>query len=289
MTRVGIVVSTLGRVDAVDALLTSLHGEVKPGDRVVVVAQGARGELADVIAAYASRGLDCELTESARGASLGRNTGARLLGDTVDVLHFPNDTSHYPPGTLDAIRASVEATPLAALTAMGGSEPKSVLPEPGTALDLYNAWAIIEMGLIIRASTFAELGGFDEGIGTGAPTPWQAGEATDLVLRALDCLGPQCLTWLPASVTLDGIEEARGLTPHERRRKLRAYNRGLGLVVRRWNYPLPWTVAFVGGGLAWSLRHRGYAPIDGWAVFVGRIEGFRGKTWGRGTTQAVDR
>jgi hypothetical protein len=52
--------------------------------------------------------------------------------------------------------------------------------------------------------------------------------------------------------------------------------------VTRWHYPLPWRIAFVGGGLAFGLRHRDdYSPADGWWVFLGRFEGATGRTFGR--------
>ncbi|WNM24732.1 glycosyltransferase family 2 protein [Demequina capsici] len=289
MTSVGIVVSTLGRVEAVDALLSSLEGQCRDGDRVVVVAQDRPSELARLVARHADAGLPVAMITSARGASRGRNAGAALLDRTVDVLHFPNDTSRYPRGALDALRGAVAATPLAALTPYGGDAPKAVLPVTGTPLDRYNAWSVIEMGLVIRADSFAELGGFDAEIGTGAATPWQAGEATDLVLRAFDRWGPGCLSWLPPTVLLEGIAESHGLNPRERRRKLRAYNRGLGMVVRRWRYPAWWVLAFVLGGLAWSLRHPGYALVDGWQVALGRAEGWVGRILGGSELQAVDR
>ena len=40
--------------------------------------------------------------------------------------------------------------------------------------------------------------------------------------------------------------------------------------------------AFDGGGLLLGVRHgRDYAPLDGWWVFLGRLEGCLGRTIGR--------
>lgn len=288
MERVGIVMTTLGRLGPVEHLLESLRGQLRDHDRVVVVAQGHEAELRSLCSRYQRMGLPLEITSSARGASLGRNTGAQLLGDTVDVLHFPNDTSSYPEGLVEHIRGACIDTPLAALTPLAGIEPKVALPPPGTALNRRTAWAVLEVGLVIRQSVFADLGGFDVLIGTGALSPWQAGEGTDLVLRAWKVLGPDCITWLDPSVTLGGVAETHGLTSEQRRRKLRAYNRGLGRVTRRWRYPLAWTIVFVLGGLAWSLRHPGYALMDGWGVAVGRLEGVIGRVAGGSPRQAVE-
>ncbi|WP_152659420.1 glycosyltransferase family 2 protein [Demequina salsinemoris] len=285
----GIVVSTLGRLVPLGRLLDSLSDQVRDGDRIVIVAQGGSERLVELVRRYERRGLPVFTVESARGVSLGRNTGARALADSVDVLHFPNDTSWYADGLVNHIRAAVDSSELAALTPMGGEKPRACLPEPGIPLNRYNAWDVIEIGLVIRAKTFLELGGFDETLGSGASTPWQAGEGSDLVLRALERLGEHCLTWLPSTVVLGGIAEADGLTADERRRKLRAYNRGIAVVVRRWRYPTPWIAAFVAGGLAWSIRHPGYALWDGWSVFIGRVEGIFGRVFDDAPFRAVDR
>ena len=147
------------------------------------------------------------------------------------------------------------------------------------------------MGLLIRRSVFEELGGFDPDLGTGAPTPWQAGEATDLLLRLVE-RRPELATafdWLPPGVSVGGISDASGLSSQERRRKLRAYGRGLGRVVVRHRYPLWWRLAFLFGGLAFGLRNRSTNTVaDGWWVFVGRAEGMAGRTLG-GPTTAVTR
>ncbi|MRX42892.1 glycosyltransferase family 2 protein [Agromyces kandeliae] len=291
--ELGLVVSTLGRVEPLQRLLDSLSGRLASGDELVVVAQRNLAEVTALVERFdAGRGR-AVVTTSDPGAARGRNHGvASLVGDDP-LLVFPNDTTWFPAGSLEALRALPAETRLAAMTVVDEHGPKFVLPSAGTPFDRWNAWNVIEMGLLLRRSLFDAVGGFDPSLGTGAPTPWQAGEATDLLLRIDDRLPWETaqIRWLPPSVAVGGIADAHGLERAERRRKLRAYGRGLGLVVTRWRYPWPWRAAFVGGGLAFGLRHGGeYGALDGWWVFVGRLEGALGRTFGgSAAVQAVRR
>jgi hypothetical protein len=289
--NLGLVVSTLGRVEPLERLLRSLSAQVRADDRVVLVAQADLDAVERLAERFRTDGFAIDVTTSPKGAARGRNTGVAALPPGERLLHFPNDTTWFPEGSLDAIRSAASAAQAGALTVVDEHGPKFTLPASGTPLDRWNVWNVIEMGLVIRRSVFEELGGFDPDLGTGAPTPWQAGEATDLLLRLLERRPDlaQLFDWLPGDVSVMGIADPSGLTPAERRRKLRAYGRGMGRLVMRHRYPWWWRLAFVFGGLAFGLRHRSMnSPADGWWVFLGRAEGLLGRTFG-GTTTAVTR
>jgi hypothetical protein len=289
--KLGLVVSTLGRAEPLERLLRSLSAQVRSDDRVVLVAQDRVSDVERLAERFRGDGVPIDVTTSPRGASRGRNAGVAALPPGERLLHFPNDTTWFPEGSLDAIRAEAPTIEAGALTVVDEHGPKFTLPDDGTPLDRWNVWNVIEMGLLIRRSVFEELGGFDPDLGTGAATPWQAGEATDLLLRLVERRPDlaRAFDWLPPAVSVGGIADPSGLSAAERRRKLRAYGRGLGRLVMRHRYPWWWRFAFVIGGLAFGLRHRATNTVaDGWWVFLGRAEGMLGRTIG-GSTAAVTR
>lgn len=289
--NLGLVVSTLGRAEPLERLLRSLSAQICPDDRLVLVAQDHLAEVERLAERFRGDAFVIEVTTSPRGASRGRNAGVAALPPGDRLLHFPNDTTWYPDGSLDAIRAAASALEAGALTVIDEHGPKFSLPGDGAPLDRWNVWTVIEMGLLIRRSVFEELGGFDPDLGTGAPSPWQAGEATDLLLRLIERRPDlaRAFSWLPPEVAVGGIADARGLSAAERRRKLRAYGRGLGRLVMRHSYPWGWRLAFVFGGIAFGLRHHTTNTVaDGWWVFLGRAEGMLGRTIG-GSSTAVTR
>lgn len=289
--NLGLVVSTLGRAEPLERLLRSLSDQVRPDDRIVLVAQDRVDEVERLAEGFRGGSFAIDVTTSARGASRGRNAGVAALPPGDRLLHFPNDTTWFPDGSLDAIRAAAVEVVAGALTVVDEHGPKFDLPAAGTPLDRWNVWSVIEMGLLVRRSVFEELGGFDADLGTGAPTPWQAGEATDLLLRLAERRPDLAASfdWLPSDVAVGGIADPSGLSTAERRRKLRAYGRGMGRVVTRHPYPWWWRFAFLFGGLAFGLRHRTTNTVgDGWWVFLGRAEGMLGRTLA-GPATAVSR
>ncbi|MEV8134039.1 glycosyltransferase family 2 protein [Microbacterium aurantiacum] len=284
--NIGLSVTTLGRIDALRTLLSSLEGQLRDGDEVILVAQGKEEEVAELAAEFAARGLPVAATASSRGASLGRNTGVAALPPGEFVLAFPNDNTVFPAGTLDALHDAIDNPDFVAggFTSWDERGPKTTLPTAGTPLDRYNVWSIIEMGILLRRSLFDTVGGFDEAIGPGSSSPWQVAEGTDLLLRVMRA-HPEVIdrfSWLPPDVHVDGISTGFGLTDADRRRKLRAYGRGTGRAFAVHEYPLWWRAAFVAAGLLYGVRNP--EPIratDGWPMFVGRLEGTIGRTFGQ--------
>lgn len=295
-TPVALVVSTLGRLDALRNLIESLAPQLESSDSLIVVAQGRVDEVRELLddRRPTIRGR-VVLSTSDRGASLGRNTGVEHIApaDGDVIMMFPNDTTTFPPGSLSSIRRSLGGALAGAVAVVTPNGPRFELAPRGAQLDATTVWRVIEMGLVIRRSLFQELRGFDTEIGTGAPTPWQAGEVTDLLMRCLErrpSLARE-FVWIHApGAFVTGISETEKLSGRERRRKVRAYGRGVGYVFRRHPFPLWHRVRFAAAGLLIGvLRPREYQVADGVAAAVGRVEGLVGRTLPSRHVSAVDR
>jgi hypothetical protein len=103
--------------------------------------------------------------------------------------------------------------------------------------------------LFLRRSMVDELGGFDEHIGTGAAGPAQAGEESDLVLRAL--AAGHLIDYEP-SLTVHNAEP-RDAADRAFVVKMRGYGYGHGLVWRRHALPVH--------QLAWTVARKGVAAV----------------------------
>ncbi|MDR1064196.1 MAG: glycosyltransferase family 2 protein [Azoarcus sp.] len=291
MRNIGFVVTTLGRVQALNKLLTSLIGQLILGDQIVVVTQRNVDQVQDLVGNFNL--LPITVTTSDRGAALGRNVGVQTLPEGDFVLQFPNDTTWFPDGVVSHMRSAVAPAKFrfGSMTVIDEQGSKFVIPSPDSLLNKFTVWKVIEMGLLVCRSDFARLGGFDPSIGTGASTPWQSGEAADLLLRALaesPSLAHEFL-WLPNSIALGGVTETHGLNKTERRQKLLAYGRGLGWVARQYNYPFWWKLKTLIGGATKGIRHPEYKILDGGWGFMGRLEGMLGRTFRKGEYYAVFR
>ncbi|MCZ4068165.1 hypothetical protein O1W71_10835 [Microbacterium sp. H37-C3] len=282
--RLLLVVSTLGRIESLERLLESVAGQLATGDRLVIVAQRRVDDVAALASRWRARSSgDIRVVTSPLGASLGRNTGVWEGADDIDdaLVMFPNDTTTFPAGSVIAIRRALASSTAGAVHVKTPSGARFDLPPVGTPLDNRNVWSVIEMGLVIRLPVFRDLRGFDESIGTGAATPWQAGEVTDLLMR-LRARRPDIDTtfgWVhDDEAEVGGIDETAGLTRAESRRKLRAYGRGVGYVYRCHPFPAWQRWAFVLAGLVIGVRRANdYRIADGWTAFAGRWEGVRGR------------
>lgn len=175
---------------------------------------------------------------SGGGASRGRNDAAAALPADHDVIGFPGDDVVYPPDTLRLVAEAFAARPDAdavATTLLDETGPRLRLPAPGMRLDRRTVWRSIEPALFMRRAAFDAVGGYRDDLGTGADTPWQSGDGTDMLLRLMD-KGGTILS--RGDITVTGRGERKGLSEEAFIAKHRAYARGTGYVYRVHDYPL---------------------------------------------------
>lgn len=276
--RVGVAITTVGRWDALRGLLDDLANQSQRPYAVAIAHHdaGAADQLEVLVGSYADK-LAITTVVSPRGISNGRNAAAGMFGDDVDWLWFPNDTSRIDGDFLERVALHLEPEfAVCAVQLVDMEGPRNVLPPPGTPVDRRNIWGPIEPATLFRRRDFLRAGGFDPGIGSGAGTPWQAGEGTDLLFRMWEA-DAFAIAWVD-DVSVRAQTEFAHLTPEERRRKNRYYGRGTGYLYRRWKYPAWQRFRHVVGAALMPLRNPGKFQLrDGLALTIGRAEGVFGR------------
>ncbi|GAA4604506.1 hypothetical protein GCM10023195_15360 [Actinoallomurus liliacearum] len=278
--RMACVVATIGRPVHLDTLLRSLADQTLPPSHVIVVDQSTNTKTADVIDTWRDR-LPLRRLTSARGLSLGRNTGLAALGDDYDIVTFPDDDVRLAPDAL-ANAAAAFATGdhigvvSGALITPSGRLDRQQAPARPTPLTERTVWVAAEGATSVRSAFLRSVGGFDETLGVGNPTPWQSGEGTDLLLRGLRA--GWTILFDPAIAVHETCEEDGPAEPRCRA-KARHYARGTGRVYRRHHgirRQLISVLRPLGGLLLCSFTGRGAEARWHWQRALGRAEGLTG-------------
>ena len=268
-----VVISSLGKTDRFRLLLASLAAQTRHDFVVGVCDQSSDGSVTAAVREFGAE-LIMFTVASSRGLSRGRNEVIRHADPRVTHFMFPNDTSTLPKTFVADLYERHQDADVLAVSYLDGGVPRRAFPVSHAELDAENVWQIIEPGMVL-SRTALEIGGpFDEELGTGAPSPWQSGEGTHLLLGLRG--RPLTVHWDPGLAVL-GVPEDYSLTATERRAKLRAYGRGYGYVLSTWNYPLTRRVKAIGGPiLRAALNNSGKALFDSLYASTGRLEGVIG-------------
>jgi hypothetical protein len=226
--RLVLVVSTLGgRLPQLERLLQCVQDDAP--DATVLVADQSNGS---AVRDLAARFPIARVVPSGRGLSVGRNACLDHLpeGEPAVVL-FPNDNTSYPPGVLAGFRARMgELDVLAGRLAYPDGTAPFPVPAERTVLHRGNAPLAMSATMAVRSTWFQSGLRFDEGLGSGADSPFQAAEETDLLLRILAAGGS---AELHPDLVIGG-EDATAEMPLGRQiRKTWGYARAHTYVLRR--------------------------------------------------------
>ena len=273
--RVALALSTIGRptiAELLDSLAASTCLPV-----AVAIADHTPDQDLDVAGDYPFPVL---VVPSTGGVASGRNHAVAAVAPRCDVLGFPNDDSTFPPTTLEQVVDvfSEEGAPAAiGGTLVEDAGPRFRLPPDGTVLDRRSVWKVIEPAMFIRCDAFEAVGGNREDLGTGAESPWQSGDGTDLLLRIMATGG---IVQSRRSVMVQGRSERRDLSDDAWVAKHRAYARGTGYVYGAHAYPLHDRLRLLAAPLVKGLSHDPSPRVSlrvALARTVGRLEGLTGR------------
>jgi glycosyltransferase involved in cell wall biosynthesis len=281
--QVSLVVATLGRTAQLVKLLDSLVCQDYSDFEVIIVDQNSDDRLE-----YLSKGnwpfrLSRIHTPKARGLSRARNVGWKAAQG--ELILFPDDDCWYPAWFLSRGIQLISASHADVLTGRAADEAGHDIngrysPVPHT-ITRSNAWISgIEWVMLFKKAVLVAVNGFDEEIGVGASTPWQACEGQDILLRALD---KRFVCYFDPAFFGHHLEFDR-LAPKLMQAKGRAYGRGLGYVLRVHQYgclAAAWWVGRPFAGLLLSILKGDFESCNYYLnVSLGRLEGYMGRTLG---------
>jgi glycosyltransferase involved in cell wall biosynthesis len=233
--KISLVVATLGRTVQLDRLFESLARQDFADFEVIVVDQNPDDRLEYLFKHGWPFPLSRIHTPSARGLSRARNAGWKLAKG--ELVIFPDDDCWYPPWLLSRGMKLLAASNAEVLTGRAADEAGRDIngrySKAPHRIDRSNVWISgIEWVMLFKKSALQAVGGFDEEIGVGASTPWQACEGQDILLRILD----KGLTCHFDPTFFGHHMEFDQLAPQAMQVKGREYGRGLGYVLRVHHY-----------------------------------------------------
>ena len=184
---ISIIVATIHRVSELERLLGSLEKQNERNFEVIVVDQNRDDRLAPVLARYAN--LTTRRLQSERGLSRARNVGLSVAQG--ELLTFPDDDCWYLPELLERMKTWFDAHPefgmLGASLRTAENAPAATMAPTACRCSKDNvSKCVLSATLFMRRVVSLAVGGFDENLGVGSPSQYQAGEERDYVLRALE-------------------------------------------------------------------------------------------------------
>jgi glycosyltransferase involved in cell wall biosynthesis len=184
---ISLIVATLNRVAELERLLLSLEEQSCQDFEVLVVDQNTDDRLIPVLARRPR--LQIQHLHSERGLSRSRNVGLRAASG--NLIAIPDDDCWYPPDLLAAVAAWFDSHVEFGLlfTALRTAENAPSGPKTPAAARRCNKSDVstclaASAALFMRQSVANAVGGFNEHLGIGAASKYQAGEERDYVLRA---------------------------------------------------------------------------------------------------------
>jgi ADP-heptose:LPS heptosyltransferase/glycosyltransferase involved in cell wall biosynthesis len=282
--RISLVVSTVNRTVELKRLMDSLLGQEFKDFEILVVDQNHDDRIVPVLDEYRSCLSITRIQTPARhGISSARNDGWRRVRG--EVIVFPDDDCWYPPWFLRKGLERLDTTKAALVSGRFADESgRSINGRFANRVLLISrrsVWiAQAEAATFYRRDLLERLGGFDEELGIGSSSQWQAAEGPDFILRALNrgcaCYFDPSLYGFHREYDLDDPTALMA-------KKGRMYGRGMGYVLRRHGYGVPGILHWASRPLITAfismIRGRFHRAFYSLLVSVGRIEGWTGRMW----------
>lgn len=273
--RFSLVLATVGRTDTLHRLLTSLAAQTFRNYELILVDQNPDDRLGPLLKQWCSS-VPCIRIRSALGVSRARNAGIEQARG--QYVCFPDDDCWYPEDLLQRVSNWFEShieCPLLCICARSenGEEVSSRWPRQSCPVDRGSVLRTCSsICLFIQRTAVSRAGGFDEAMGLGSHTRFQAAEDLDVALRVIECTQPG---WFENSMwAYHPIRDAATASAA----RAFSYGSGFGHLLRKHRYgPSVWMyhVLRAAAGVVRSvlyLRFREAAFY--WKSVQGRIAGY---------------
>ena len=277
--RLSLIISTRGRSNEILVLLDSLAAQRMRDFEAIFVDQNEDGRVAYVLEKKTWPFPITHLRRpQLRGASSGRNEGLKRAQGTF--VGFPDDDCWYPPGLLGQAVERLNATGADFVLGRAADETGRSINGRFAAVaqpvSRANVWITsIEWMLFGWRERLLSLGGYNEALGVGSDTPWQAAEGQDLLLRALSrgmrAIYDPSLIGHHGEFNIRKPDQAMAI-------KGRNYARGMGYVLRIFDYsPLSaayWCARSLAGATRALTKGNFVQSRYFLGVALGRLEGY---------------
>ena len=276
--RVSLVVSTIGRPEQLERLLSSLEQIQEPSQVELILVDQTTDQSSAQYLRQRRLPFQVQITTSPRGLSIGRNAGLNLA--TAELVAFPDDDCWYEPDTISLAVRFLDANPnisgVSGIQRTVDGRDSMLRWAPTSRWITRNNFyrTAISSTLFLRTVHVRTVGGFDPTLGAGSTDGYMSGEESDLVLKLL-ATGNK-LRYEPRIVVLQ--DEPRDDLPDGYVDKMAGYGRGFGRLFADHDLSKILFYTLIGrkavGGLVRKIRHDNLAAADR-AFVQGAISAYR--------------
>lgn len=277
MLKYSLILATVERRSEVAKFLASLDRQTYKHFELIVVDQNSDDRVSSLVDAYRDK-FEIVYLKSTPGLSVARNHGLKAV--TGDVVAFPDDDCWYSSSVLEMVARIFDNYDIDVVTGQSrdgdGAHSQRNWPSAPRLADKYSIWRLaISYTVFVRRHCIESIGSFDEQLGVGADSPWQSGEETDYLIRAVVqgyrvCYFPEIYVYHPQKTLKINRETIV---------RARVYGAGMGRVLGKNLYDL-WFVRYMlfrpfVGAIYFAMTFRLRKAAFHMAVLHGRFSGWR--------------
>lgn len=273
-----LITSTVGRAIALERLLKSLQTQTYQAFELILVDQSQDNQIQSLARQYQfTFPLQYINAQNQQGVSMGRNLG--LQQAKGNLIAIPDDDCWYSPLVLQTVTQWFEENPnydglCGRSVDLEGKLTSCRWDNRSGDMNKHNIWRrAIGSTIFLKARVIQEVGYFDTQLGSGTHTPWQCGEETDYLLRAL---AQGFKLYYSIDLEIYHLEPILAY-PQALMKRAKGYGLGYGYMLRKHRYPIPfmvWQIIRPLGGTILSLAE---CKIDKakyyWTIALRRLQG----------------